>query len=142
MTEVQMLFHSHPVNEQRIARRTLPINAIWFWGGAKPPAEVAKRNATVYADDSFSIGLAAHYHLKRLSLADFNVAELTADATAVIVDLSIYTAWLSGEADAVQRTKDHLNQHSVEPLRQALADGVIDRFVLDGCEGQAIEEVR
>ena len=144
MTEVQMLFHSHPVNEQRAARRQLPVNAIWFWGGAKLPEATAMSSATVYADDSFSQGLAAHYQLAQHPLADFQVADLATvadtDATTVIVDLSVYAAWLAGDADAVQRAKDNLIQHRVEPLQRALANGGIDKFILDGCEGQAIEE--
>jgi len=142
MTEVQMLFHSHPVNEQRAARRALPVNGMWFWGGAKPPAVTPNSNVVVYADDSFSVGLAANYDTPRQAIANFDISTIAPDTTTVIVDGSIYTAWLAGDSDAVQQAKDKLVQHRVEPLQQAVSDGAIDEFVLDGCEGQAIQEVQ
>ncbi|MGX4640314.1 hypothetical protein [Massilia sp. SYSU DXS3249] len=41
--EVQILWHSHPVNAEREARRLAPVNAFWLWGAAqagsaRPPA--------------------------------------------------------------------------------------------------------
>ncbi|MGJ9416233.1 hypothetical protein ACHAC9_00495 [Massilia sp. CMS3.1] len=32
--EVQILWHTHPVNLAREARRLTPVNAFWIWGGA------------------------------------------------------------------------------------------------------------
>ena len=32
--EVQILWHSHPVNAEREARRLPPVNAFWLWGAA------------------------------------------------------------------------------------------------------------
>jgi len=34
LNEVQMLWHTHPVNEQRAARGLEPINSLWLYGGA------------------------------------------------------------------------------------------------------------
>ena len=33
--EIEMLLHDHPVNNEREARGTLPVNAIWFSGGGR-----------------------------------------------------------------------------------------------------------
>jgi hypothetical protein len=45
MNELQMLLHEHPVNQRRVQRRALPINALWLWGfgrgRARPPAPAA-----------------------------------------------------------------------------------------------------
>ncbi len=37
MTEVQMLMHSSPVNEARVAQGKLAVNGLWFWGGGALP---------------------------------------------------------------------------------------------------------
>lgn len=34
--EVQMHWHTHPVNEKREARGLKPVNSIWLWGGTPP----------------------------------------------------------------------------------------------------------
>ncbi len=44
LNEVQMLLHSHTVNEQRLAQGQPAINSLWLWGGGflpdvQPPAE-------------------------------------------------------------------------------------------------------
>ncbi len=31
MTELQMLLHAHPVNEERERLGKLPVNSLWFW---------------------------------------------------------------------------------------------------------------
>jgi hypothetical protein len=60
MTELQMLLHDHPVNEAR-ARRGLPaINAVWVWGqGVVPESTPADTLPTVFADDSYAVGICA-----------------------------------------------------------------------------------
>ncbi len=37
LTEIQMLFHEHAVNQRREARGELPINSVWLWGGGRRP---------------------------------------------------------------------------------------------------------
>jgi hypothetical protein len=37
LTEIQMLFHEHAVNQRREQRGELPINSVWLWGGGRRP---------------------------------------------------------------------------------------------------------
>lgn len=46
--EVQILWHAHPVNADREARRLPPVNAFWLWGAADA-ARVASRQAPALA---------------------------------------------------------------------------------------------
>jgi hypothetical protein len=41
LTEVQMLFHTHPVNRAREAANQPLINGIWLWGGGYYPTDIA-----------------------------------------------------------------------------------------------------
>ncbi|MDE2343920.1 MAG: hypothetical protein KGL63_11140 [Betaproteobacteria bacterium] len=54
--EVQMLFHEHPVNQQREARRERAISGVWFWDcpvAAKREAQVidSLRAPSAYGDE-------------------------------------------------------------------------------------------
>jgi hypothetical protein len=44
-SEVQMLWHAHPVNEAREARGALPVNSFWLWGTGAAPAEASPERA-------------------------------------------------------------------------------------------------
>ena len=37
LTEIQMLLHSHPVNEAREARGEPAVNSLWLWGAGRMP---------------------------------------------------------------------------------------------------------
>ncbi len=157
MTESQMLFHAHPVNEKRLKLGKLPINAIWFWGGATWPSAVANEHTALYASDDFTRLFAQKlgFECKDLQEAQNVITALQTveplknnnsvtafdDPTAiVIVDMSIYKAWLSADANADAAARAALIQHWIEPLQQAVAEEKIKKFVLDGCEGQALLE--
>jgi hypothetical protein len=56
--EVQMLFHSHPVNEAREAAGEPTVNSVWFWGGGVLPDALDPVFAGVWGDDPLARGLA------------------------------------------------------------------------------------
>ncbi len=58
LTEIQMLFHQHPVNQAREAHARPSINSVWFWGGGEGPAAARAPAAGLYADDPLTRGLA------------------------------------------------------------------------------------
>lgn len=58
LTEAQMLFTSHPVNEVREAQRQPVVNGVWFWGEGHAPATVDRPYHGVVGGDLFSRGLA------------------------------------------------------------------------------------
>jgi hypothetical protein len=68
--EVQILWHTHPVNAAREARRLPPVNAFWSWGGADA-ARLPSQDAPALAafDAGGAIGLLAA--LQPADLAQF-----------------------------------------------------------------------
>ena len=58
LTEIQMLFHHHPVNRAREARNQPSINSVWFWGGGVCPSGARAPAAGLYAADPLTRGLA------------------------------------------------------------------------------------
>lgn len=57
-TEIQMLFHEHPVNHTREAAGNLPVNGVWLWGGGTDPRQVQRPYSAVYARDALALALA------------------------------------------------------------------------------------
>jgi hypothetical protein len=89
LTEAQMLFTSHPVNESREARRQPAVNGVWFWGEGNVPATVERPYHAVVGGDLFARGLA------RLSGA---AETLDGERLLVIVDAAA-VALRSGDAE-------------------------------------------
>jgi len=58
LTEAQMLFHGHPINQAREQRGQPMINGLWLWGGGVCPAGARAPAAGLYANDPLTRGLA------------------------------------------------------------------------------------
>ncbi|HEY0721283.1 MAG TPA: hypothetical protein VGE50_08510 [Gammaproteobacteria bacterium] len=58
LNEVQMLFHSHAVNEARTKRGLTPVNSLWFWGEGSLPVLTAQPFTHVFGGDLYVQGLA------------------------------------------------------------------------------------
>jgi hypothetical protein len=62
MTEMQMLLHDHPVNQQRQRRGIPTINSLWFWGDAGLDLISQPLPLHVISDDPYIKGLCEHLH--------------------------------------------------------------------------------
>jgi len=147
LTEVQMLFHSHPVNEARAERGLLPVNGMWFWGGNQSVQIKPMTDIALVANDVYAKGLSATLNLDVENAASSTWSELEQRYAQnlnineiVIVDQAAYDAWLCGDYAALSIAKKRLHERWITPIQQAVFDGVVAEFVLDGCEGQAIVE--
>ncbi len=58
LTETQMLFASHAVNQEREARGQPTINGVWFWGEGVLPETLARPYAAIEGGDEFVRGFA------------------------------------------------------------------------------------
>lgn len=57
-TELQMILHTHSINQAREERGEWPINGLWMWGEGDYPASIGGGWSQVYADDALAIALA------------------------------------------------------------------------------------
>jgi hypothetical protein len=57
LNELQMVLHTHPVNERRAAQGLPVINSLWLWGGGVLPAPADLPFDRMYTDDVFVRGL-------------------------------------------------------------------------------------
>lgn len=58
MTEIQMLLHTHPVNQAREAAGQPTINSVWLWGGGPLPDRAARAPARIVSSLPLVRGLA------------------------------------------------------------------------------------
>jgi len=58
LNEIQMLLHSHAVNQARETADQPTVNSVWFWGGGVLPSALPGRFAGLWGDDPLVRGLA------------------------------------------------------------------------------------
>ena len=85
LSEVQVVLHNHPHNEVRAQAGLVPVNSLWFWGGAVLPDNATSDSTTVFSDDPVLHGLAGVGTFNTMPLADFiGVESITEDT---LIDL-------------------------------------------------------
>lgn len=139
LTETQMLFHNHPVNQVREQRHQPMINSVWFWGGGRLPAGASPPTAGLYANDPLTCGLAwlanEAIHPVPDSARDWQKAATFEEDSLVVLDLARYDpidddslAW----ADHVAL----LERDWFEPCRRLLRAGGLAELHLHPGNGQ------
>lgn len=101
INEVQMLLHSHPVNEQRTMQGELTINSLWIWGGGKIDGVTSDKNI-VFSDnslvkDAVKIAGASHAalpdHLDHKYFINNNVLMIFTDQVGAVRQNDVF-GWL------------------------------------------------
>lgn len=129
LNEIQMLLHSHPVNQVRETKGEPLVNSLWLWGGGET-AVVTTSITAIYANDTLSASAAAYAEIPYQKLPPAISPEKMADQTSLMV--------LSFLMDAVRR-KDAfawiaglrvLEQNYLTPLEAMLRQGRIAELKL------------
>lgn len=108
MTEIQMLWHAHPVNVQRERRGAAAVNGLWFWGAA-PLQRRTFATAVVLSTRPYVRGLHAWSGIICASLpatADDLLSQATDKIIAVLEHDTPQVQdarWLAACADALRR---------------------------------------
>ena len=122
-TEWQMLLHSHPVNQTRMAAGKLPINSLWIWGGGVL-ADAGAVSALVYTNDDDAKALCRGFGVPSRSLADLPElnAELNAEqpvARVVILDTSLLDACMARDVEQLTDPLRIINNELIPTLVDA-----------------------
>lgn len=124
--EVQMLLHSHPVNEEREQRGALPINSLWFSGGGTLPRARSSFQAVI-GSSALARGLAK---LTEIPFAATGPG-ITFAADQVLIELrDAATAALRVDPAAWKDALENLEQHWFAPLAAMLKKGGIRELVI------------
>jgi hypothetical protein len=120
-SEIQMLFHEHPVNLARERAGRPPANSLWFsGGGTRPRRRAGEPPIRTYADAGIAVALAAHAGSPARALPprlDDALAGATGGDRIVI-------------AFAAAPDVGTLEQVWAAPIRRALAAGTLESFTL------------
>lgn len=126
LTELQMLLHTHPMNDLREQASLRPINSAWLWGqGCLPEAPAGANVALTYADSQVARGLAKWHggEVRDLTEATDATAEMSsADTVALIYDSCAGLAE-SGDVEGWRDALMLLERDCFAPLVEALRAG-------------------
>ncbi len=128
--EVQMHWHTHPVNATREAHGHKPVNSLWLWGGASasatlPPAPY--RQAFNFPDWMNALGSLCDQHTNARAADD--VLATTTENSLVVLDTLIEPAFTEDWHEWLVRLHT-LDVEWVAPLRDALHAGKISQLKL------------
>lgn len=132
LNEIQMVLHTHPVNQEREARGRAPINSLWFWGGGVLPG-LNPTCRVVAGEQPEALALAELAGLPAAPCPEhFRDLPKAAGLLAVLPDFPLQAA-----AEAALE----LDQHWFRPLLMALRLGRVRRatLILSGIEGRGVE---
>lgn len=127
MNEIQMLLHSHPVNEARLQAGELPVNSVWLWGGGNIKT-TAQHVDIVYADHALATAAASHNniasadlpeHIASIPFAKQDTLLVLTEHMQAIRHKDVY-AWF----DALRR----LDQVILSPLLTLIKNGTLEQL--------------
>ena len=113
--EIQMLWHTHPINEAREQRGDRRINALWLWGGSVARNEQAIEPAGLRALARCHLGLPA--------------SQVPADAEVLVID-SLMAPALAGDWSVWLTAMAELDASHLTPLLAQLKQGTINGATL------------
>lgn len=138
LTEVQMLFHNHPVNQAREQRNQPMINSVWFWGSGPLPSGARSPTIGLYAHDPLLRGLAwlAEAAISPVSQNAYDWREAAADEADSLVklDLARYDR-TDGDPLAWADHVAMLERNWFEPCQRLLQTGQLKTLYLYGDDG-------
>lgn len=141
-TEIQMLLHAHPLNQERERAGQLSVNALWYWGGATLPGlSESVGKSVLFADDAYAVELADQWNIERHALKDLgNSTELFVAArnnasNVIIVDTSLRKTGVSGDVDQYIDRVEQLNRTCLLPLSSLVSNGQLSALKLQTEEG-------
>ncbi|MFN0316995.1 MAG: hypothetical protein ACKVQA_18395 [Burkholderiales bacterium] len=127
LTEIQMLLHTHAINEKREGQ--LAISALWLWGGGSLPKVSHKPFSTVYGGDALAAGLALWSAVENLSLPErFHPQSIAEDALVILAPATESFSQL--DEDWFTPVLDSLRKRLIAQCDIVLWNGAAHRFRL------------
>lgn len=137
LTEVQMLLHSHPVNQVREARGLPAINSLWFWGAGVVPDSIAPgRSWTgVYSNHPLVRGLALAASVPAHDLPEtVDKLDLSTSGHVLVVLDDALQPWQDSDYEDWLATLEGLEARWFAPLWRTLSQGRVQEMVIDAME--------
>jgi len=121
LSEVEMVLHTHPVNQERRARGLLAVTGLYPWGAAgewpRGSSNPAGRLDAIIGDEPFVRAAASACAMEPIDDVPGPVSRwLGADRHALVIDLSLLVPWLSGDESALEAARSVFAERRLQPL--------------------------
>jgi len=140
LAEIQMLLHTHPVNQKREVTGQMPINSLWLWGGGVLPPRRECNFDGVWSNNALALGLARCAGVMTHAAASDAEAlfETTAPDTHHCLVLEDLLAPVQYEKrDAYRNALTGLETRWFEPLLAALRSGRVRQLHIESSTAYA-----
>ena len=151
-SELQMLLHDHPVNQQRVSAGQQPVNALWLWGGAPLPERQHKPAVRVYSDTAYVVGAARLSETKAFPLAEALPAiralrsgrwsAVSSREQSLVVDTRLLESVLSMQPELAARVLAEIEQQWMPVLFRTLMLGSLREVIIDTCANHRLHVTR
>ena len=123
LSEIEMLLHTHPVNEQRSVEGKTTINSLWLWGEGNPTTlpRVSPAYRQIFTENFYTRSLASYHQVECAGVSQFPSA--AAGAKLLVVDDRLAAARATGDQPAYDHLLQTLEQHILEPLDRGMLRG-------------------
>ncbi|MDR2195782.1 MAG: hypothetical protein LBE50_04165 [Gallionellaceae bacterium] len=127
LNEMQMLLHTHPLNEAREARGELPVNSVWLWGEGSASGALRRPCAGASGDSELARMFAQLAGVPWLTRDE----ALAATGDVLFVWEGLGRAARRGDLNAWRAEVEALEQDCIAPLLASLRAGKVGQVVLD-----------
>lgn len=137
LTEAQMLFFQHPVNQARERLGKLPANGVWIYGAGNLPAPSEINWDLIVTDSPMYKGLASYTDTDYMPIASIvdNWQCLNAKQNILVHTDSLSNARSAGPSHWQQQI-DIIEHNYLKPLLSKLRRGVIKGLVVEDGTGR------
>jgi hypothetical protein len=125
LTEIQMLFHEHAVNQRREERGELPINSVWLWGGGRRPPVPGEHFTHVAAENHLAQGLAGRTGAEVLS-----GPKLPHDRSARVLAIAEIPSARYGDDSPWRQGLAAIERSHFAPLLAGLREGTVSEAAI------------
>ena len=123
--EIQMHWHTHPVNEEREFRGEKPVNSVWLWGGAAAPLDLsASRYSALFNLSGWADALSGSSSAAIKSGSASDLINAAPKHGLTVLDALIEPALGGDWAEWIKRMHD-LESSWFGPISEALRTGKI-----------------
>jgi len=135
IAEVEMLFHAHPVNQQRSHLRKSTISSLWLWGVQKEQRTRQHKWDLLIGDHPLLKGAHRLQGIELLaSSAPFETLLSQSNNGLIVVD-ELLKHQRSGEHHQIPVLLEELEQRLFLPALNALREGRLNRLVIQPANG-------
>ncbi len=138
LTETQLLFHAHPINQQREEAGKAPINSLWFWGSGPLPQHVQAPAEGLYGETVGFHGLCRLAGVEHSPVPDHAgdwFDQSLEESTGLMATDDFLDPWRAGDFAAWRAQVQRWESQFFAPIYYLWRQGKLTTLVIDAVSG-------